>query len=73
MVNWCAWSPDGAYLASASDDFTVRVWETNNWREKATLEEEDDNGVFSCEWSPYGRGLHSVLIQLNLSSSVHRI
>jgi len=82
-VNWCAWSPDGSHLASASEDETVRVWDAVSGREVATLEGHTDQ-VYSCAWSPvdgtrlasasvdktvrvWGRGLHSFPIQRNLS------
>lgn len=33
-----AWDPIGTYLASASDDRTVKVWRTDNWKEVETVE-----------------------------------
>ena len=51
-VNFCAWSPDGAQVASASDD-SVHVFDAITWLEVAMLEGHDE-GVFKCDWSPDG-------------------
>ena len=39
MVKGVTWDPVGKYLASQSDDRTVRVWRTQDWKEETTLSE----------------------------------
>ena len=48
-----AWSPDGAQLASASLDMTVRVWDAASGRQLQKLDGHT-GGVCSVAWSPDG-------------------
>lgn len=53
-----AWSPDGAQLASAHTDYTIRLWQTDG----ITLTQTDvltghQNLVNSIDWSPNGKWL----------------
>ena len=53
-----AWSPDGARLASADDDHTVRVWDAASGALLRTLAGHT-NLVSSVAWSPDGTRLAS--------------
>ena len=57
---WCVcWSPDARFLASASFDGTVRVWDSKaNWSCVRVLENHRTS-VRTVAWSPDGRHLAS--------------
>jgi WD40 repeat protein len=57
-VNAVSWSPDGRWLASGSDDHTVRIWDGETGEERLRLEGHTD-WVRSLSWSPDGRWLAS--------------
>ncbi|KAG8168072.1 hypothetical protein KVR01_003761 [Diaporthe batatas] len=40
-VRSCEYSPDGRFLASASDDYTIRIWDTQNGELRNVLLKED--------------------------------
>ncbi len=54
MVTGCAFSPDGALLATTSDDGTTRVWQVADGTERAVLTGHT-GGVWGCAFSPDGR------------------
>ncbi|KAL6795511.1 hypothetical protein J3E68DRAFT_404487 [Trichoderma sp. SZMC 28012] len=53
FVRSVAFSPDGRFLASASDDQTVRVWDVETGAAQLMLEHED--WVYSVTFSPTGQ------------------
>lgn len=64
MVKGVTWDPIGRFLASQSDDKTVRIWRTSDWNCVKTVTEpfEDCGGtthVLRLSWSPDGSYLVS--------------
>ncbi|MCS6872949.1 MAG: hypothetical protein NZ571_16010, partial [Anaerolineae bacterium] len=57
-IRFIVWSPDGRFLASASGDGVIRIWETGGWRLVNRLRGHSDE-VTSVSWSPDGRYIAS--------------
>ncbi len=65
-VNNLAWSPEGAYIASAGEDITVQLWESLTARHIFTYTQHSKGGadgslqgVTSVTWSPNGKYIAS--------------
>ncbi len=58
-VNFCAYSPDGSRIVSASEDNTLKVWDAETGAEVATLAGHSEQ-VASCAFSPDGSRIVSV-------------
>jgi WD40 repeat protein len=54
-VTAVAIAPDGAWLATASDDRTARIWDPATAGIKAAI--RVDRPLADCAWSPSGRSL----------------
>ena len=53
-INRIAWSPDGSYLASPSEDETIRIWDARSGSYVHTLKGYTSK-VYSVAWSPDGQ------------------
>ncbi len=58
LVDSAAWSPDGKYIASASNDQSVQVWEALTARRVQTYRGHTGS-VISAAWSPDGKYIAS--------------
>lgn len=58
IVSAVAWSPDGKYIATASWDHTVQVWDASNGKLVFTYAGHTDI-VYALAWSPNGKYLAS--------------
>ncbi|MBL8808955.1 MAG: protein kinase [Planctomycetaceae bacterium] len=56
-VNDLAVNPGGTLMASAGDDGTIAVWNTETWQESGPRIQACQRQAFSCAWSPDGRYL----------------
>ena len=54
-VNSVAFSPDSKLIASASDDWTVRLWDSSTWCEPRSTLEGHFNCVKAVAFSPDGK------------------
>jgi WD40 repeat protein/serine/threonine protein kinase len=67
-VNALTFSPDGKWLATASADLTVKLWDTATWRPIATLEHKEAIGINSVSFAPdsnllaAGAGDHTITL-----------
>jgi WD40 repeat protein len=57
-VNAVIWSPDGQYIASASDDRTVQVWEASTGKKLLTYRGHSKE-VCALDWSPNSKKIAS--------------
>src|SRR6185369_15644845 len=53
-----AWSPCGRFIASPSEDKTIRIWDANDGNCVAVLERHQ-SGVTCVDWAPNGDGFAS--------------
>lgn len=57
-IRWMAWSPDGTYLASCSDDRRILVWDMRTGKAREPLIGHKGH-IYGLAWSPDGRRLAS--------------
>ena len=59
FVNAIAFSRDGKSIATASNDQTVKIWKTDDWKEKPTIFYGHNDRVIRLAFSPDGKKIAS--------------
>ncbi len=57
-INMVSWSPDGRSFVTASDDKTLKIWDTNSGKPTLTLDDKNNpnaDRVLSAAWSSDGQ------------------
>lgn len=62
-----AWSSDGSYLASGSDDANVRIWDAHRWEQITVLQIEYPI-VSNLVWSPNDKFLVAISKDFNVTA-----
>ncbi|XP_055940440.1 F-box-like/WD repeat-containing protein TBL1XR1-A isoform X2 [Argiope bruennichi] len=67
-VNCVRWDPQGAILASCSDDAIVKIW---NMKQKTSVLDliAHNQEIYSIKWSPTGPGTNNPNMNLTLASA----
>ena len=59
LLRWCAWSPNGALIASSSDEEGVRFWDAHTFSLCQDLIDDTTGCATEAHFSPDGRWLMS--------------
>lgn len=66
-VNDVSWSPDGAQLATASDDDSIKIWDIFTGRCLITISNDAHSSVTAVDWSPDGAKIITGTAKGNIS------
>jgi WD40 repeat protein len=70
-VSWVAFSPDGKYALTSSDDHTARLWDTLTCKEIRVFEPHFDS-VYGAAFSPDGKYVATGSLECLEVDRVHR-